>query len=200
MRFLYYLYLICISFLILSCNNITTKDDKALFIKEIVDGNIILENGKSEPIPNWNDASTTILYIVRHAEKQSDSADARLTLAGEMRAGRLAHLLKKTKLDDVITTNTFRTILTGEPTQQMKSCNFVTYEAKNQDVMIRETLGRGPGKKFLVVGHSNTIPNLLNELTKTTDYHDIPSNEFDNIYVVATRGISQTKVLHFKYK
>ncbi|MBK8721970.1 MAG: histidine phosphatase family protein [Saprospiraceae bacterium] len=199
MRNLYFILILIGSFFIISCNN-SQKEDGIPFIKEFDKGNIILENGKVEPIPNWGDKNTTILIVVRHAEKVSDSADSRLTLNGEMRAGRLAHLLKKSKIDDVITTNTFRTILTGEPTQQMQSCNFVTYEAKNQDVMIRETLGRGPGKKFLVVGHTNTIPSLLNELTKTTDYKDIPSNEFDNIYVVATRGISQTKVLHFKYK
>jgi len=199
MRNLYFVLILIGSFYIISCNN-SKKEDGIPFIKEFDKGNIILENGKVEPIPNWGDKNTTILIVVRHAEKVSDSADSRLTLNGEMRAGRLAHLLKKSKIDDVITTNTFRTILTGEPTQQMQSCNFVTYEAKNQDVMIRETLGRGPGKKFLVVGHTNTIPSLLNELTKTTDYKDIPSNEFDNIYVVATRGISQTKVLHFKYK
>ena len=199
MRNLYFILILIGSFFIISCNN-SQKEDGIPFIKEFDKGNIILENGKVESIPNWGDKNTTILIVVRHAEKVSDSADSRLTLNGEMRAGRLAHLLKKSKIDDVITTNTFRTILTGEPTQQMQSCNFVTYEAKNQDVMIRETLGRGPGKKFLVVGHTNTIPSLLNELTKTTDYKDIPSNEFDNIYVVATRGISQTKVLHFKYK
>jgi phosphohistidine phosphatase SixA len=199
MRNLYFILILIGCIFIISCNN-SQKEDGIPFIKEFDKGNIILENGKVEPIPNWGDKNTTILIVVRHAEKVSDSADSRLTLNGEMRAGRLAHLLKKSKIDDVITTNTFRTILTGEPTQQMQSCNFVTYEAKNQDVMIRETLGRGPGKKFLVVGHTNTIPSLLNELTKSTDYKDIPSNEFDNIYVVATRGISQTKVLHFKYK
>ena len=169
-------------------------------VKEIDKGKIVFESGQEEMIPNWGDPNTTFLIVVRHAEKKTDSEDPHLTLAGEMRAGRLAHLLKKTKIDEVICTNTIRTVLTGEPTAQMQGSSFVTYEAKNQEVMIKETLGRGQGKTFLMVGHTNTIPLLLNTLTKTTEYQDIPSNEFDNIYIVATRGITQTKVLKYKYK
>lgn len=182
-----------------SCKNSSVQDATA-YVKEIDKGKIIFENGKEELIPNWGDPNTIFMIVVRHAEKKTDSEDPHLTLAGEMRAGRLAHLVKKVKVDEVITTNTIRTVLTGEPTAQMQACSFATYEAKNQDVMIRETLGKGQGKTFLVVGHTNTIPTLLNTLTKTNDYQDIPSNEFDNIYIVATRGITQTKVLHFKYK
>ena len=53
------------------------------------------------------------------------------------------------------------------------------------------------GKNVLIVGHSNTTPNLVNELLGKEKYPQIEDNNNGNLYVVTIiNGISTCTLLH----
>ena len=51
----------------------------------------------------------------------------------------------------------------------------------------------------MIVGHSNTTPSLLNVLTGTSNYSNIPESEYDNLYIVTVFEKGRAEVVHFKY-
>jgi hypothetical protein len=55
------------------------------------------------------------------------------------------------------------------------------------------------GKTILIVGHSNTIPNMVNQIIKENKYTNIEENQFGNLYIVTlfeNQIVSQ--LLHLK--
>jgi len=100
--------------------------------------------------------------IVRHAEKSSDDPrDPSLSEAGRARAQRLAAALKTQPLRAVYATAYRRTQQTGEPTAQSHRLQVVTYDAKQPAADFAATLRREhPSGTVLVVGHSNTAPDI----------------------------------------
>jgi hypothetical protein len=50
-----------------------------------------------------------------------------------------------------------------------------------------------------VVGHSNTVPEIVARLTGRTDVPPIGEEEFDTLYVVTVPTIGKASVLRMKY-
>ena len=100
--------------------------------------------------------------IVRHAEKRSDGAsDPRLTDAGSARALRLAKSLASAPVTAVYATSFQRTQLTAAPVAAGHGLTVTTYDAKQAAAgfaaMLRQRHANGT---VLVVGHSNTVPDI----------------------------------------
>ena len=68
---------------------------------------------------------------------------------------------------------------TAEPLANAMKLSPAPYEPR--DVNFGEQL-RKSGKKVLVVGHSNTVPDLLNQLTGTKNYQ--PNDGYGDLWVV----------------
>ncbi len=64
----------------------------------------------------WWPISVTTVYISRHAEKLKATANTPLSASGQIRATKLAHILKDEGIDAVFVTEFLRTQQTGEPT------------------------------------------------------------------------------------
>jgi hypothetical protein len=55
------------------------------------------------------------------------------------------------------------------------------------------------GKTILIVGHSNTIPNMVNQIIKENKYSDIAENQFGNLYIVTIfENQILSQLLHLK--
>ncbi|HBP23093.1 MAG TPA: histidine phosphatase family protein [Planctomycetes bacterium] len=105
-----------------------------------------------------------VVYAVRHAEKQGGD-DPGLTAEGVARAAALAFALRHVPLDGVYSTDTKRTRATVAPAAEAHGLEVQTYAA---DGSLSKRLGSGQGGRcVLVVGHSNTIPALLQRLGLT---------------------------------
>lgn len=128
------------------------------------------------------------VFVVRHAEKISED-DERLTDAGRARAGRLAGMLKNAGVSAIYSTQTERTIGTAQPLANALGLKIGIYDARTVE-------GRPDFKEFvervhrevpdgiaLVVGHSNTVPLLL-EAFGCGEEITIASDEYDNLFVV----------------
>lgn len=140
-------------------------------------------------------SAQTAVLVVRHAEKQSESNDAATPLseAGRARAARLADLLKDAGIAAIFSTDTVRTRSTAEPLARRLKLEVRTYPAQTENgrstaPSLAETLRRDfPRDVVLVVGHSNTVPDLIRALGCIREIR-ISADEYDNLFTVVPRG------------
>lgn len=131
------------------------------------------------------DAALTV-YLVRHAEKANDGTrDPDLTDEGRARAQRIANMLKDEKLTAVYSTDYKRTRNTAQPTAQMQGKEIILYNPRDLEGFRNELLEQyKKGQKILVVGHSNTTPDLANHFTEAGRYKQIDESDYDNFYKI----------------
>lgn len=123
-------------------------------------------------------------YIVRHAEKVDNSADAALSAAGQARAITLKDTLLSKNILKIYSTNFTRTRNTAKPLSDAINIPIELYNPRNQTALI-DSLKKMKGKNVLVVGHSNTIRHVVNGLfERDTLRNDLPETDFDNLFVV----------------
>lgn len=130
--------------------------------------------------------AVTKIYIVRHGEKETGS-DPLLTPAGNKRAGDLMRLLQNEGIQKIYVSNYRRTQNTGDSLRIQLKIDTVHYDADTLcDKLINAIMEHGDfGKTILIIGHSNTIPQIIRKLgVKDHPYGDIPGNEYDNLFLV----------------
>jgi len=106
------------------------------------------------------------LYLVRHAEKQTNSADPQLTTCGSARAEQLAAILSKAKIKKIYSTTYKRTMATATPLAKQQSLTINTYPPQNLKAFALQLIKQQ--QTALIVGHSNTTPQLAALLTGKT--------------------------------
>ncbi|MFT5165398.1 MAG: 2,3-bisphosphoglycerate-dependent phosphoglycerate mutase [Saprospiraceae bacterium] len=158
---------------------------------------ITIVDGKVQSISSYHEQDATIFYLVRHAEKEKGE-DPGLTSEGTLRAEKLAKILEPTQLSAIYSTNLKRTINTASPSAGLKNLEINSYDARQQSELVESLISR-KGEQFLIVGHSNSIPGLLNLFQKKKVYKDIRESEFDNIYIVMANSKDDCKVIELKF-
>jgi 2,3-bisphosphoglycerate-dependent phosphoglycerate mutase len=136
-------------------------------------------------------AQKKTIILVRHAEKDLSSAanpnDPELSADGRERATRLARRIRGYHVGAVYSSNYRRTRETADPTAKRRKTEVKIYDpAKPQD-LIKELMN-APTKRFLIVGHSNTIPPLANLLVKKELFKNLEESEFGTIWVIKLRN------------
>lgn len=173
-----------------------------MLVTAIRDSLVVLSDSSIVPIPHYGDTAYVILYCVRHTEKEKTGGDyAGLTPEGEARAQRLGKIMANVRLDKACSTNYKRTILTAEAVRKEMALPppAETYPVAFQDDWLAEKLVSGRGKQYLVVGHQNTIPMLLNRIKGDTTFQNIPDDDHSRFYIAATKGFGQTEILELRY-
>lgn len=133
-------------------------------------------------------------YIVRHAEKETvDGAatmmknDPPLTKGGKQRAEDLKEILKTKKIGYIFSTNTIRTRSTAEPTRAYFKLVTETYKPMPDSAFILQV--KSLKKNVLIVGHSNTVDDLVNKLCGQIKIpFDLPDTAYDNLFVLVKKG------------
>jgi len=138
------------------------------------------------------------LFVVRHAEKE-EGANPSLTDIGKKRAADLAHFLEKVPIDAIYSSNYKRTQETAMPTASLKNISTTTYDAGQLSQVAAGLLATQASKTVLLVGHSNTNPDLINILTQTKDYPHLTEKQYDDIFLLRIHSLGETEVLHLKY-
>lgn len=139
--------------------------------------------------------SPSVIFIVRHCEKALESTDnPNLSEEGKKHAAHLAEILKNVGIEAVYSTNYKRTMQTGEPLATAMKLTPTAYEPR--EAAFGEML-RKSGKKVLVVGHSNTVPELLNQLTGTNNYK--PEEAYGDLWVVTIQEHQAAVVLRLSF-
>lgn len=127
-------------------------------------------------------AQTTTIYFIRHAEKADKSSDPVLSEAGTQRANHWNDVFSAVNFDAVYSTNYNRTQQTAAPTAKKNKVIVKLYDPKTIDIekIKKEHLGQ----TILIVGHSNTTPDLVNKLIRQNVYETIEETTFGNLYIV----------------
>ncbi|ROU05271.1 SixA phosphatase family protein [Lysobacter enzymogenes] len=123
--------------------------------------------------------------VVRHAEKANDDPrDPALSAAGRERAQRLAARLREEALGAVYVTGYRRTLQTGEPAALAHGLTPIVYDAKSPAAQFAAQLRRErPAGATLVVGHSNTAPDIAAALCACA-VEPMPETEYDRRMIV----------------
>ena len=152
--------------------------------------------GSLVPLPrSWAQEAGVVVYLVRHAEKLDDSRDPPLNAAGQARAAALAVMLKDAGVTHVWSTDFLRTRHTAEPAAAMAGLEVASYDPRDLAAFATR-LWMIPGR-HLVVGHSNTTPQLVTALGGQAG-SAIEESEYDRLYVVTTSpNGTQTILLRF---
>jgi broad specificity phosphatase PhoE len=138
-------------------------------------------------------AQSTI-FIVRHAEKADATKDSDLSEAGRARAEALARMLKDANITAIYTTEFKRTQQTAAPLAKALGIKVTIRPAKATDFAFK--LGTVHGNT-LVVGHGDTIPDLIKELG-ISEPINISENDYDNLFVVVLDKKPQLIRLHYR--
>lgn len=145
-------------------------------------------------------------YIVRHAEKAVPSEgtvmntpdDPPLSGAGTRRAETLKERLKSKGIRFIFSTDTKRTLATAEPLSTLTGLTIQTYGPKPDSIFLNHL--KQLQRNTLIVGHSNTVDEIVNGLTKGNKLTDLADVEYDNLFIVRYRRFFGKKIRYERTK
>ncbi len=111
--------------------------------------------------------------------------DPPLSEAGKVRAIVLKDELNNKHIRHIYSTNTIRSMSTAGPLSQAMKISVDPYSNIDSLVnLIKSTKGN-----VLVVGHSNTVDDIVNKLCRQTKIAaDLKDGEYDNLFLIKFRG------------
>ena len=145
-------------------------------------------------------AAQATIFLVRHAERADSggggmASDPALSAAGRARAASLAAMLKDARLTAVFATELKRTQQTAAPTAKAHQLTVSTVPAAQTAALVAKL--KAATGAVLVVGHSNTVPEVIAALGVTPPV-TIGDAEFDNLFIVVTGP--QPRLIRLRYK
>src|SRR5450755_1104334 len=151
----------------------------------------------------YRSVTTTTVVLVRHAEKAlSTIDDPPLAPEGEQRSERLAQMFGERegagRLDAIYVTNTRRTQQTAAPLAARLHLTPVVVSASDITATAARLLRDHRGGAVLFIGHSNTLPQLVHELSGK-QIEPIPDDDFGEIYVLCVPRFGNASLVRMKY-
>ncbi len=138
-----------------------------------------------------------VIFLVRHAEKASTGGnDPDLSLAGQKRADTLARILRDSQITAVFVTEFKRTQETAAPTAKAAHLSPTVVPANDIGALVEKL--RALNGNALVVGHGNTIPDLLKALGIAISV-SIPEDDYTEIFAVSVGDAAQLLRLHYPF-
>ncbi len=168
-------------------------------VQQIHESKVIMNNGVLMKMVKEKSMETTTIVLVRHAEKMKDQKDPDLTKEGNMRAAKLKEILSTIPINQIYSTDYVRTQKTAKPTSNAQEVEISSYNPRALNDFGNMLLQTQKGKNILVVGHSNTTPNLLNYFMKETVVESISESDYGNLYIVNVDNKGNAKALLLKF-
>ena len=136
-----------------------------------------------------------VVVIVRHGEKDADGGtDPDLSSAGRARADALAEILKDSGITAIFTTEFKRTQQTAAPTATSAHVTATVVAAKDTPTLVAKV--HELNGNALVVGHSNTIPDIIKALGINNEIN-IPDDDYSELLIVMLGDKRQLFRLHY---
>ncbi len=140
---------------------------------------------------------TTTLFLVRHAEKADDGTkDPPLDSMGILRAAALQHLLQDVSFNAVYASPYKRTQQTVVAIAQKQALEVTEYDPGSKE-FVAQLLEGSKGGNFLVSGHSNTVPGMVNQLLNEDKFGNLEDSEYDFLFIVTIGSDTTLQVLHY---
>lgn len=148
-------------------------------------------------------AEPQLVFLVRHAERAASDAsmtassnDPPLSAAGHERAARLAVMLRSANIRNIFSTELLRTRQTAAPTAQAGRLETMAIGARDVAGLLAQV--RQAKGNVLVVGHSNTVPDVLKALG-LKETVTIPDAEYDNLFIVVRPEGGEPTLIRLRY-
>jgi len=142
------------------------------------------------------EVNPTTYYFIRHAEKDrtdKTNKNPHLTDKGKSRAENWSVVFENVDFDLIYSTKYNRTVETTEPTATKQNLEIQYYSPShlnNEDFSLNTK-----GKTVLVVGHSNTTPQFVNDILGKVAYTDIDDKNNANLYILTLIGKNKNSSL-----
>ena len=145
------------------------------------------------PVAVEAQSDAVVVYLVRHSERAEDGTnDPPISVAGQARSELVADLLQDAGITHIHTTDFKRTRSTGAPTARRTGVEMELYNPRDLAGFAGE-LRATPGR-HLVLGHSNTTPQLVEALGGDPG-SPIEEMEYDRLYIVTVTDAGASTVL-----
>ena len=139
------------------------------------------------------------IFLVRHAERASISgrvpSDTGLSPQGTTRAQHLAQELKDAGIAAIFTTEYKRTQQTAEPLANLLGIRPEVVPADDLRSLVAKV--RATPGNVLVVGHSNSLPQIIAALGASARVA-VPESDYDNLFIVLPGKKAELIRLHYR--
>ncbi len=152
----------------------------------------------------YRSATTTTVVLVRHAEKELVTInDPPLAAAGERRAERLAQMFGDARgvgrIEAIYVSDARRSQQTAAPLAARLAVRPIVLPASTDaSTLASRVLREQRGGRAMIVGHSDTVPDLVTELSGQS-VPPMRDDEYDNVYIVTVPTFGKASVLRLKY-
>ena len=139
------------------------------------------------------------IFLVRHAERAAISgrvpSDTGLSAAGRARAQNLAEALRDAKITAIFTSEFKRTQETAAPLAQSLGGRPEVIPADDLRSLVAKI--RAARGNVLVIGHSNTLPQIINALGVSSRV-TVAESDYDNLFLVVLEQPPRLIRLHYR--
>jgi phosphohistidine phosphatase SixA len=149
-------------------------------------------------------AQTTLVILVRHAEQETGQ-DPELNAAGKARAQALINATANAGISAIYHTPLRRTTETARPVADKLQLEPVVMGPRQGQTVTQhaaevaaDITARQKGKTVLVVGHSNTVPAIINALG-VSEAPVIADTEYAHFFVVVLAPGQPARLIHSRY-
>ena len=141
------------------------------------------------------------VILVRHAEFQGEpltpQTDLPLNKAGEARAKRLAAMFKNAGIAQIYVTEYLRTTRTAEPLARRIGRQPVVVPRADVAALIARLRAVHPQQRVMVVGHNDTLPDILSALGHPKHIQITPS-DYGNVFIVVPNAKGPPAVMRLR--
>ena len=137
---------------------------------------------QSGPLTHIDPPVPTVVYLIRHAETTGAGSDPGLSSAGLERVQDWTDHFQDITFDAFYSTDFNRTRETIEPIAASYDQEVILYDPG--DFSLADVIMEHTGGNVLIVGHSNTIPPMINTYLGSPVYPNMTEQEFGNLYKI----------------
>lgn len=149
----------------------------------------------------------SIVFVTRHAERETQADDSPLSAEGKERAKRLADVFKNAKVQNLISSRKVRTTQTLEPlaaamgTKPEDFLRIGDLSVASAADVVKAIKGFSSGDVTVVCHHSTTVEPILRELgIPDSEARTIDTNAFDNLILVLLPAGGSPQMVKLTYK
>jgi broad specificity phosphatase PhoE len=128
--------------------------------------------------------------LIRHANVDAHGTDPELNAAGQARAQELVHVLGDAGVMAILVTSLRRSQQTAAPLAAALGIDPTV--ADQVDDAVAAIRARRRGETVLVVGHTNTVPEIIQGLGGPADVA-IAADEFDRLFVLSQHRLTRLR-------
>jgi broad specificity phosphatase PhoE len=152
----------------------------------------------------WGTADSTTVIVIRHAEKDlAGGADPKLSADGEARAALLARMFGaaggRGSINAIYVSPTVRSRATVAPLAAVLNLTPATVPADDAKGLARRAIQEHAGGRVLIVGHLDTVPAIVSELSGARDIPKIGEAEYGAMYIVTVPRIGRANFVRLNY-